>query len=248
MTFELSTYRREIVDIVTALRWNEERLKPTLRGVQNQLQTAQAQFQAVNNEITLIREKLTTATAALAQERLTVQVLTRVMAAGKTFPNNVKVPGVSLKRGPGEEQGSEIKRRKNPKIIGSVNWSAFTGLLQAIKVAQPNDLVDYSILLRIKLLFPYSGCRYPYERFHLVQNSDFSYMGRREFKQLSDVISRLAEFPWMTAYRELYLYGTLGYEKPYLLAAIVCFLIQRGKNVVYSPDCRALLEKPVRYI
>ena len=187
--------------------------------------------------------------ASLAQERLTVQVLTRIMAAGKTFPNNVKVPGVSLKRDPGKEQGAEIKRRKNPKIIGSVNWSAFTGLLQGIKVAQPNDLGDYSNPAKmIKLPFPYRGCQYPYERFHLVQNSDFSYMGRREFKQLSDVISRLAEFPWMTTYRELYLYGTLGYEKPYLLAAIVCFLIQRGKNVVYSPDCRALLEKPVRYI
>lgn len=126
--------------------------------------------------------------------------------------------------------------------IGSVNWSTFTDLLRAIKNAEPNDLDDHSNPAEmIELPFPYRGCRYPYQRFHLAQNSDFSYMGRREFKRLSGDISRLIEFPWMTTHRELYLYGTLGYGKSYLLAAVVCFLIQRGMNVVYLPDCRALL-------
>lgn len=138
-------------------------------------------------------------------------------------------------------------------MIGKVKRNYYTELLQAIKDAQPNDLDDYSNPAKmIKLPFPYRGSRYPYERFHFTPlnftSPEFNYMGRREFKLLSDEVSQLAQTPFSTQCRELYLYGTIGYGKSYLLAAMVCSLIQKGKNVVYLPDCRALLDKPVRYI
>ena len=37
--------------------------------------------------------------------------------------------------------------------MGSVNWSAFTDLLQAIKDAQPNDIDDYQTIIPLELYF-----------------------------------------------------------------------------------------------
>jgi hypothetical protein len=40
----------------------------------------------------------------------------------------------------------------------------------------------------------------------------------------------------------IYVYGTSGYGKSYLLAALVCQLLKEGKRVVYFPDCQELAE------
>lgn len=39
----------------------------------------------------------------------------------------------------------------------------------------------------------------------------------------------------------IYVYGTSGYGKSYLLTALVLALIKRGKRVIYFPDCQALV-------
>ena len=46
---------------------------------------------------------------------------------------------------------------------------------------------------------------------------------------------------------EIFLYGTIGWGKSHLLAAMVCLLMRNGRKVVYLPDCRAMLQYPVRY-
>ena len=39
----------------------------------------------------------------------------------------------------------------------------------------------------------------------------------------------------------LLVYGTKGYGKSHLLAALVCYLAAQGEQVVYIPDCRAFI-------
>jgi len=46
----------------------------------------------------------------------------------------------------------------------------------------------------------------------------------------------------------LYIYGTMGYGKSYILAALACLLYRQGKRVVFIPDCRAMLINPLLYI
>ena len=52
----------------------------------------------------------------------------------------------------------------------------------------------------------------------------------------------------MKVWDELYLYGTAGYDKSHLLAALACYPIRQEKIVIYLPDCRALLRDYVVYI
>jgi NACHT domain-containing protein len=46
----------------------------------------------------------------------------------------------------------------------------------------------------------------------------------------------------------LWLYGTQGYGKSHLLAALVCCLVAKGERVVFIPDCRECVKRPVSYI
>ena len=46
----------------------------------------------------------------------------------------------------------------------------------------------------------------------------------------------------------VWLYGTRGYGKSHLLAALVCYLAARDERVIYIPDCRMLLMNPVKYV
>lgn len=50
-----------------------------------------------------------------------------------------------------------------------------------------------------------------------------------------------------SATRKLSLYGTIGYGKSYLLAALVCYLTVNGTRIVYIPDCRECCEEPLNY-
>ena len=44
-----------------------------------------------------------------------------------------------------------------------------------------------------------------------------------------------------------FIYGTIGWGKSHLLAAMVCLLMRKGRKVVYLPDCKEMLHKPVEY-
>jgi hypothetical protein len=70
-------------------------------------------------------------------------------------------------------------------------------------------------------------------------------MGREKFTELVDAINVLETTSNWHGY---FFYGTIGYGKSHLLAALTCYLISVGKRVVYIPDCRECAWKPVSYL
>ena len=46
----------------------------------------------------------------------------------------------------------------------------------------------------------------------------------------------------------VWFYGTQGYGKSHLLAALVCYSASQDERVVYIPGCQALLKDPVNYV
>jgi hypothetical protein len=65
-------------------------------------------------------------------------------------------------------------------------------------------------------------------------------MGREMFRQLRESVERFED---QFDYHKLYLYGTIGYGKSHMLAALACLLMQEGKRVVFLPDCRAMMQE-----
>ena len=96
---------------------------------------------------------------------------------------------------------------------------------------------------KIVLPFPNLFEQLPTFRFHL-NNGNWKYMGREKFKELLKKVEEHKQNPHVG----LWLYGTIGYGKSHLLAALVCHLVSRGDTVVYVPDCPILVRHPVRYL
>ena len=93
------------------------------------------------------------------------------------------------------------------------------------------------------LPFPFIGFGAPI-RFKSAKGN-WRYMGRTKFKELLQTLKKVREH---SSYKTLKLYGTQGYGKSHLLAALVCYLAAQDERVVYIPDCRAWLEDPVQYM
>jgi hypothetical protein len=96
-----------------------------------------------------------------------------------------------------------------------------------------------------KLAFPFVGLGIS-SRFNvnLEDDSSWFYMGREKFEILLRGFHAVQNSCDITA---LWLYGTQGYGKSYILAAFVCYLCARGnERVIYIPDCRELLDDVVR--
>jgi hypothetical protein len=70
-------------------------------------------------------------------------------------------------------------------------------------------------------------------------------VGRKKFKELLKELKMVRE---SSRYTTVWLYGTQGYGKSHLLAALVCYLAAQGERVVYIPDCREWLRKPIKYL
>jgi len=73
----------------------------------------------------------------------------------------------------------------------------------------------------------------------------WSYVGRTKFKELVRVLMEVRQSSVDTY---VWLYGTRGYGKSHLLAALVCYLAAQDERVIYIPDCWRLLKTPIRYI
>ena len=71
------------------------------------------------------------------------------------------------------------------------------------------------------------------------------YVGRILFRKLLEELKMVRE---SGKYTIVWLYGTQGYGKSHLLAALVCYLAAQGERVVYIPDCREWLQKPIGYL
>ena len=72
----------------------------------------------------------------------------------------------------------------------------------------------------------------------------FEYMGREKFDELLAEVNKLEYHVNV----KLFLYGSIGYGKSYMLAALACLLIRQGRRVVYLPDCRTLLDNMLGYV
>ena len=69
-------------------------------------------------------------------------------------------------------------------------------------------------------------------------------MGREKFEELLAEVNKLEYHVNV----KLFFYGSIGYGKSYMLAALACLLIQQGRRVVYLPDCRILIENMLEYV
>ena len=70
-------------------------------------------------------------------------------------------------------------------------------------------------------------------------------MGREKFTELLDKFEEIRED---TVYTDLMIYGTNGYGKSHLLAALVCYFTAREQKVVYIPGCRNFFKDPVAHM
>ena len=84
----------------------------------------------------------------------------------------------------------------------------------------------------------------PPSRFAVTQEDNWRYVGREKFPEL---LRELRFIRTRKSYKQLWVYGTRGYGKSHLLAALVCYLSALGECVTYIPDCRNWLNKPVAY-
>jgi hypothetical protein len=67
-------------------------------------------------------------------------------------------------------------------------------------------------------------------------------MGRTKFKEFLEALKKVRTSNF---HHTIWLYGTQGYGKSHLLAALVCYLAAQDERVVYIPDCRTWLRDPV---
>jgi len=138
------------------------------------------------------------------------------------------------------------RRRCIKKIITEINGSSDHHSHSVDSLTGAIDKLSDPTFER-RLPFPFVGFEAP-ARFN-VQNADrgdWSYVGREKLKTL---VLELKKVRMSGVYSTLWLYGTQGYGKSHLLAALVCCLAaQDEQRVVYIPTCQTLLENPVNYV
>lgn len=120
-------------------------------------------------------------------------------------------------------------------------------IITAIATASA-DAQDYSTPGKVQQIpFPFIGA--PHGRFHMEKQNGinvFRYGGREVFQQLHDQVSALK---YLGGHTYLQLYGTIGYGKSHVLAALAVLLMRLGeKRVVYVPDCKKMLVSPGDYM
>ena len=115
-------------------------------------------------------------------------------------------------------------------------------------VSCPNSVLHLSDpTFDTKLPFPFVGQIVP-GRFQVNgkdNEKNWFYVGREKFSKLRKKFERIRDSP---QHSSLTLYGTRGYGKSHLLAALVCCLAAREEKVVYIPDCREFMIQPIPYI
>jgi hypothetical protein len=121
------------------------------------------------------------------------------------------------------------------------------GLLPDNADQLPNAVVRLSNPgYQTKLPFPFVGPAVP-TRFNTLSDSEdnWFYTGREMFTKLLDGLRRMRKSHDWTS---LWIYGTKGYGKSRLLAALVCYLTTQEERIVYIPDHRQCVKRPVTYI
>jgi hypothetical protein len=116
-------------------------------------------------------------------------------------------------------------------------------LFAAIKSITADEKQFASAETWLGLPFPFIGA-IPSDRFPPTVKRMFRYMGREKFIELRKT------FAWLSVdgYRKMFLFGTMGYGKSYILAALVCFLLRSDRRVVFLPDCKAMVIDRLDYL
>ena len=99
----------------------------------------------------------------------------------------------------------------------------------------------------IKLPFPFVGYAVP-ERFQVNSKdheSKWYYMGREKFAELRHTFESVRDDRRRI---DLIVYGTRGYGKSHLLAALVCYWAAGDRKVIYIPNCRHFVKDSIRYM
>ncbi|KAF8537670.1 hypothetical protein BDD12DRAFT_845820, partial [Trichophaea hybrida] len=95
----------------------------------------------------------------------------------------------------------------------------------------------------IKLPFPALSILKPTDRFAFDTDRNWDYMPRRKFSELLYQVEALIELPDRASV--IWLYGTIGYGKSHVLAALVCFLMKSALlsgKVTYLQDAMKLTD------
>lgn len=79
-----------------------------------------------------------------------------------------------------------------------------------------------------------------------INGGTFLYMGREMFAQIWSTWLQVKDDDQRR--QAIYVYGTPGYGKSHMLAALACLLVRQGEQVVYLPDCFAMLRDPLQYL
>ena len=119
-------------------------------------------------------------------------------------------------------------------------------LFERIRLLTPKDPVYLATPAEnlVALPFPSLLPMLPRDRFDLDHDNNWSYTAREKFKELLRGVSEPREGPGAG----LWFYGTIGYGKSHVLAALVCYLLSTGSQVIYIPDCQECLRDPVEYV
>ncbi|KAI9443719.1 hypothetical protein F5148DRAFT_1255992 [Russula earlei] len=149
-----------------------------------------------------------------------------------------------------------------------VPYGTRVNIENAIKTLLPDDLLSDSDLdalhAKLKAINPdadwYSNpqnitilpfpfltvsLRLPSDRFRLLPECNFQYMGREAFARVWAAVGRMRT---EIGLNRIYIQGTIGYGKSHILAALACLLGRGGNRVVYLPDCREMLRGPLIYL
>ena len=119
-------------------------------------------------------------------------------------------------------------------------------LLKRIRSQTPEDPLDLAAPAEKLIVLPFPSLlpTLPRGRFDLDRESNWGYMAREKFKELLQGADEPLEDPDAG----LWFYGTIGYGKSHLLAALVCYLLSTGSQVIYIPDCEQCLRDPIEYV
>lgn len=112
----------------------------------------------------------------------------------------------------------------------------------------PNSVLQLSNpTFDTKLPFPFIGYAVP-DRFQVNSKDNeknWFYTGREKFAEIRDKFEQICKDPRRA---DLIIYGTRGYGKSHLLAALVCYWAARDQKVIYIPNCWDFIKDPVRYM
>jgi len=105
----------------------------------------------------------------------------------------------------------------------------------------PEDPSVYSDPSRV-LSLPFLSQIRRSDRFNLSSTYSFSFMGRESFREVWATIMKVEKKRLHIG--AIYVYGSMGFGKSHILAALVCALTRQNRQVIYIPHCGEAYRDP----